>query len=660
MDSQENALEQDKSLAQGATEGEQNAVQAQDENVENTEAATEKPAAESSETVQEASTNQEQSADSLPQEDKPQKAEALATDQNGDSSAEQPAHKVYASKQEVLERIKEIARNEDKPDKDEVEHLKSSFYRFHIAEREKRQKDYLEAGGDPEKYQVLPDDDEETFKAEMQIIKEKRAKAFQEQEAEKQANLQRKLDIIEKIKAMATSPEEANKNYNEFKELQKEFKEIKSVPPEKANEVWRNYQLYVEQFYDLLNLNREAREYDFKKNLEAKTKLCEEAEALDKEPDVVSAFHQLQELHAQYREIGPVAKDLREQIWARFKAASTVINKKHQQHFEELRAKEEENLAKKTELCEKVEALAKEENKGIGDWEKHSKAIIALQQEWKTIGFAPQKMNVKIFERFRAACDDFFSRKSEFFKQLKQQFAANAEKKRELIKKAQEMTDSTDWKATGDKFVALQKEWKTIGAVPKKLGDQLWNEFLTACNHFFDARNAAHAGTRTEEKANLQKKRDIIAQLKELAEKGVEDAQNKVQELVDAYNAVGHVPFKEKDKIFKEYHDVLDKIYSDLHVSVVRRRLDNFKQNLRNVAKRGEDAVDNERGRLARRYEQLKQEIATYENNLGFLNISSKKGNSLVDEMNRKVQRLKDDAELVRQKIKAIDSQDNN
>lgn len=661
MDSQENALEQDKNLTQGATEGEQNAVQAQDENVENTKAATEAPAAESSETEQkEASTNQEQSAESQNQEDQQQTAEASEANQNGDSSAEQPAHKVYASKQEVLERIKEIARNEDKPDKEEVEHLKSSFYRFHIAEREKRQKDYLEAGGDPEKYQILPDDDEETFKAEMQIIKEKRAKAFQEQEAEKQANLQRKLDIIEKIKAMATSPEEANKNYNEFKELQKEFKDIKSVPPEKANEVWRNYQLYVEQFYDLLNLNREAREYDFKKNLEAKTKLCEEAEALDKVPDVVSAFHQLQELHAQYREIGPVAKDLREQIWARFKAASTVINKKHQQHFEELRAKEEENLAKKTELCEKVEALAKEENKGIGDWEKHSKAIIALQQEWKTIGFAPQKMNVKIFERFRAACDDFFSRKSEFFKQLKQQFAANAEKKRELIKKAQELTDSTDWKTTGDKFVALQKEWKTIGAVPKKLGDQLWNEFLTACNHFFDARNAAHAGTRTEEKANLQKKRDIIAQLKELAGRGVENAQDKVQELVDAYNAVGHVPFKEKDKIFKEYHDVLDKIYSDLHVSVARRRLDNFKQNLRNVAKRGEDAMDNERGRLTRRYEQLKQEIATYENNLGFLNISSKKGNSLVDEMNRKVQRLKDDAELVRQKIKAIDSQDNN
>lgn len=646
MDSQENALEPEKTLAQGATEDEQKTVQNQEATPAHDETAPETDTHASSETVQpETAGEQPQPSDN----------------QDGtqaDAAEDEPAHKVYASKKEVLERIKEIAHNEDKPDKEEVEHLKSSFYRFHIAEREKRQKDYLEAGGDPEKYQILPDDDEETFKAEMQIIKEKRAKAFQEQEAEKQANLQRKLDIIEKIKAMATSPEEANKNYNEFKELQKEFKDIKAVPPEKANEVWRNYQLYVEQFYDLLNLNREAREYDFKKNLEVKTKLCEEAEALDKVPDVVSAFHQLQELHAQYREIGPVAKDLREQIWARFKAASTVINKKHQKHFEELRAEEEENLTKKTELCEKVEELAKEENKGIGDWEKHSKAIIALQKEWKTIGFAPQKMNVKIYERFRTACDDFFSRKSEFFKQLKKQFADNAEKKRELIKKAQELTDSTDWKTTGDQFVALQKEWKTIGAVPKKLGDQLWNEFLTACNHFFDARNAAHAGTRNEEKGNLQKKRDIIAQLKALAEQGVDNAQDKVQELVDAYNAIGHVPFKEKDKIFKEYHDVLDKIYSDLHVSVARRRLDNFKQNLRNVAKRGEDAVDNERGRLARRYEQLKQEIATYENNLGFLNISSKKGNSLVDEMNRKVQRLKDDAELVRQKIKAIDSQD--
>ena len=601
-------------------------------------------------------------------EDEQKAAEPTAEVQNAQTEptaptepvAEEPAaepRKVYGSKQEVLDRVKEIAASVDNPDKEEVEHLKSLFYRLHVAERDQQQKEYLEAGGDPEHYQVTPDEAEETFKAEMQIIKEKRAKAFQEQEAEKEANLKRKLEIIDQIKGMATSPEEANKSYNEFKALQQEFKELKAVPAEKANEVWRTYQLYVEQYYDLLNLNREAREYDFKKNLEFKTHLCEEAEKLDQEPDVISAFHRLQELHARYREAGPVAKELREQIWARFKAASTVINKKHQQHFEALRAREEENLNKKTALCEQVEAIAQEDNKGAADWERHTKAIIAIQQEWKTIGFAPHKMNVKIFERFRAACDGFFSRKAEFFKDMKSRFAENAAKKRDLVERAKALSDSTDWKQTGDKLVALQKEWKTVGTVPKKLGDQLWNEFLAACNHFFEARNSAHAGTRSEEHANLDKKRGIVAQLKQLAEDAVEDAQEKVQQLVDEYNKVGHVPFKEKDKIYKEYHDVLDKIYNDLHVSVARRRLDNFKNNLKNVARRGEEAVDSERARLMRRYEQLKQEIVTYENNLGFFNVSSKKGNSLVDEMNRKVQRLKDDAELVRQKIKAIDSQ---
>ena len=574
-----------------------------------------------------------------------------------EEEVEEPAKKLYASKKEVLDRIKEIANTVENPSKEEVEHLKSTFYRFHIAEREQQQKEYIEAGGDPEKYQVRPDDDETLFKAEMQIIKEKRAKAFQQQEEEKESNLKRKLEIIEKIKAMATSPEEANKSFNDFKALQQEWKELKAVPADKANEVWRTYHLYVEQFYDLLNLNREAREYDFKKNLEIKTKLCEEAERLGEEADVISAFHQLQELHARYREIGPVAKELREEIWSRFKAASTIINKKHQQHFEELRAKEEDNLTKKTELCEKVEAIAKEENKNAGDWEKHTKEIIAIQQEWKTLGFAPQKMNVKIFERFRATCDEFFGKKAEFFKEMKARYSENAEKKKALVEKAKELSESTDWKSTGDKLIALQKEWKTIGAVPKKLGDQLWADFLAACNKFFETRNAANSGTRNEERANLETKRDVIAKLKDLVENTVEDAQEKVQQLVEEYNKAGHVPFKEKDKIYKEYHDVLDKIYNNLHISVANRRLDNFKQNLKNVAKRGEDAIDNERGRLMRRYEQLKQEITTYENNLGFLNIASKKGNSLVDEMNRKVQKLKDDAELVRQKIKAIDTQ---
>ena len=338
--------------------------------------------------------------------------------------------------------------------------------------------------------------------------------------------------------------------------------------------------MYVEKFYDLLKLNNEFREYDFKKNLELKTKLCESAERLAEEPDVISAFHQLQELHQQYREIGPVAKDLRESIWARFKAASTVINKRHQQHFESLRAKEEDNLARKTELCEKAEAIAKEENKGASDWEKHTKEIIALQAEWKT-----------------------------------------------------------------------------IGSVPKKIGDQLWNDFLEACNKFFAARNAANAGVHNEERANLEKKRSIIEQLRNFTAEGVENVQEKIQQLVDEYNAVGHVPYKEKDNIYNEYHAVLDKLYKELNISSSRRKLDSFRSNLKNVAKRGEDALDNERGRLMRRYDQLRQEIQTYENNLGFLTASSKKGNSLVDEMNRKVQKLKDDMELVKQKIKAIDAE---
>ncbi len=568
--------------------------------------------------------------------------------------------KLYTTKEEVLERVKEIAHSEEVPAKDEVDQLKTTFYKLLFTERDAQQKAYLEAGGDPETYQVLPDETEEQFKAEWGIIKEKRAKAFLKQEEEKQENLKKKLEIIEQLKAMATSPDEANKSYNEFKALQQAWKEIKAVPAEKANELWRNYQLYVEQYYDLLNLNREAREYDFKKNLELKTKLCEAAEKLAEEADVISAFHQLQELHQQYREIGPVAKELREQVWARFKATSTVINKKHQQHFEGLRAKEEENLARKTALCEKVEAIAQEENKGASDWEKHTKQIIEIQNEWKTIGFAPQKMNVKIFERFRATCDDFFGRKAEFFKALKSRFAENTKRKRELVEKAKALAESTEWKSTSDKLINLQKEWKTIGMVPKKVGDQLWNEFITACNHFFEARNAANAGTRSSEHQNLSQKRDIIAQLRALLDNAADNVQETVQQLMNQYNQIGHVPFKEKDKLYKEYHDVLDAIYKQLNISVSRQRLDNFKHSIKNMAKQGEELLDNERSRLMRRYEQLKSEITTYENNLGFLNVSSKKGNSLIDEMNKKVDKLKDDLELVRQKIKAIDAENNN
>ncbi len=616
MDSQEKALEQEQNV-------EQNVV----------ETATPAPEAEVTETPE---------------------AEVAAPEE---APVAEPERKQYQNKKEVLARAREIAQGEEAPQKEEVDYLKTAFYKLHIAEREARLKEYIDGGGDPEAYQILPDEDEEAFKAEMGIIKERRQKLFKEQEQEKQENLQRKLEIIEKIKAMVTSPEEANKSYKEFKALQEEWKEIKNVPAEKANELWRNYQLYVEQFYDLLKLNSEAREYDFKKNLELKTKLCEAAEKLAEETEIISAFHQLQKLHQEFREIGPVAKELREEIWTRFKAASTVINKRHQQHFEELRAKEEDNLARKTALCEKVEAIAAEENKGSADWERHTKEIIAIQAEWKTIGFAPQKMNVKIFERFRAACDDFFGRKAEYFKGLKENFKENADKKRALIEKAKALQDSTDWKSTSDKLINLQKEWKTIGMVPKKLGDQLWEEFLGACNKFFEARNAAGASGRGEEYQNLEKKRGIIEQLKAIATETGDGLQEKVQQLVEQYQTIGHVPFKEKDKIYAEYHAIVDKLYKELNISVAKRRLSKFKDNLRQVAERGGDALDNERARLMRQYEQLKSEVQTYENNLGFLNASSKKGNSLIDEMNRKVQKLKDEVQLVRDKIKAIDAE---
>lgn len=658
MNSQEKALEEGtldkgKAVEQPAEVQEQKeetplAENAKEEEVPTPETTEETPATENEAEPKE---KEEETQEEAPVPDAPKKpAEEEKTE-------EEPTQKIYSNKQEVLDRVKELAHGNEHPSKAEVDLLKTIFYKLHLAQREEEQKAYMEAGGDPEKYQVQPDEQEEEFKAEMTLIKEKRAKLHQQQEQEKKENLKRKEEIIEKIKSMTTSPDAANKAYQEFKALQQEWKEIKLVPAEKLNELWRNYQLYVEQFYDLLNLNREAREYDFKKNYEIKTKLCEEAEKLGEEPDVISAFHQLQELHQQYRETGPVARELREEIWTRFKAASTIINKKHQQHFEQLRAKEEENLEKKTALCEKVEAIAQEENKNAADWEKHTKEIIAIQTEWKTIGFAPQKMNVKIFERFRASCDEFFGRKAEFFKDLKARFSENAEKKKALVEKAKELSESTDWKSTSEQLVNLQKEWKTIGMVQKRLGDQLWNEFIGACNKFFEARNEANAGSRNEEHQNLGKKKEIIAQLKALLTEAKEDAQEKVRELMEQYNQTGHVPFKEKDKIYKQYRDVLDNLHKEFNFSVASQRLDRFRSNLKGMARRGEEIIDNERGRLMRQYEQMKSEIITYENNLGFLNASSKKGNSLVDEMNKKVGKLKEELEMIKQKIKAIDKQ---
>ena len=637
MDSQE------KNLETGAAEE----LNKTEETAVNTPAAQEKKTETASETV-------EASAEANTAETPETLAEAGAETEEKPSLEHQ---KVYVSKKEILERVKEIAHSDEAPDKSEVDYLKTSFYKMHTAEREAQMKAFLEGGGNPEEYTFTPDEVEEAFKAEMGVVREKRAKLFKEQEEEKEANLKKKLDIIEKIKAMVTSPEEANKSFQEFKTLQQQWKEIKNVPQAQASELWRSYQLYTEQFYDLLKLNSEAREYDFKKNLEYKTQLCEAAEKLAEEEDVISAFHQLQKLHQEYRETGPVGKEQREEIWARFKAASTVINKRHQQHFEAIKAKEEENLVRKTELCEKVETIVGEENKGSGDWEKHTKQIVEVQGEWKKIGFAPQKMNVKIFERFRAACDKFFASKAEFYKEQKETFKANAEKKRALVEKANALKDSTDWKSTSEQLMALQKEWKTVGFVPKKLGDQLWADFRAACDAFFDARNAATSGQRSEEKANLEKKREIIDRLKTVAAEGGENVQETVRKLVEEYNSVGHVPFKDKDKVYEAYRAVLDQLYSELNITIARRKLSDFKNHIKNAAGHGDGSLDSERGKLQRQYELLKNDVQTYENNLGFLSASSKKGNSLVEELNRKVQRLKDEMNLVREKIKAVDQQ---
>ena len=592
-------------------------------------------------------------------------ADAQQPAENTEAAAEQPAEakvvRTYNTKEEVVERVRELAHGNDIPSKDEIEQLKAIFYKMRSAEKEAEKKAFVDAGNNPDDFKPAANDSEEAFKAEMSLVREKRAQLFQEQEKQKEENLKTKLDIIEKIKGMATSPDMANKSYQEFKKLQQQWRELRLVPAEKASELWRNYQYCVEQYYDQLNLNREAREYDFKKNLEIKTRLCEAAEKLADEEDVVSAFHQLQKLHQEYKETGPVAKDIREEIWARFKAASTVVNKRHQQHFENLRAMEEENLAKKTQLCERTEAIVAEENKGTADWDRHTKEIIAIQAEWKTIGFAPKNMNVKIFERFRAACDVFFTRKSEYFKALRSKFAENIDKKKALVAQAQALQDSTEWKSTADKLIALQKEWKTIGMVPHKIGDQLWNDFLAACNKFFTARNAATAGTRTAERDNLKRKREIIAQLEALITDDSNDIQAKAQELCDDYSSIGHVPYREKEKVYADYRAVLDRLYDERGVSIIRRRVDNnFKSNLKSIAEKGADALDSERARLMRRYESIRQEVQTYENNIGFVNASSEKGSTLLDDMKRKVQKLKDDMNLIREKIKAVDEQNKN
>lgn len=584
---------------------------------------------------------------------------AQAAENNEEKAAEESATQETAtepaSKAEVIERLKEIVyQGADKVDRAELDHLKMLYYRFHNAEVVAARDKFIEEGGNAEEFVPAPDADEENFKAQFALIRELRNKAAEELEKEKQANLKRKQEIIERIKELAATPDDADKGYEEAKKLHSEWKEIGPVPAENATKLWKNYQHYVEQFYDQLRLNHEMRAYDFKKNLEIKTHLCEAAEKLAEVEDPISAFHQLQKLHQEFREAGPVAKELREEIWKRFKDASTVVNKRHQEHFENLKAREEENLQKKTELCQKVETLDFEKLKTYPQWEEMTKQVLAYQAEWKTIGFTPRKLNNEIFERFRLACDRFFQAKTAYFKQHREQLSANLAAKNALIEKAEALKDSTDWGPATQKFVELQKEWKAIGPVAHKVSDTVWKRFNDACNYFFKKKNEANAGQRKEEEANLQLKKEVIAELEKLVSEPVDNLLQSVRELQNRWNEIGHVPYNKKEKMYRLYRELCDKIYDSLHESAGRRRMDNFR---RNVADKGGSELQRERTRLMNVLEARKQEIKTYETNLTFFRSNSKKGNSLVADIEKKIERLKEDLKEIAQKIKTVEEQ---
>ena len=561
-----------------------------------------------------------------------------------------------STKEEVLLRLKEVAQDAENSNKQELDGLKQTFYKIHNAEIEAAKKTFVENGGAEEEFIAQPSGVEEEFKSLMADIKEKRSALAAEIEKQKEENLQVKLSIIEELKELVESPDDANKSYNEFKKLQQQWNEVKLVPQAKVNELWKNYQLHVEKFYDILKLNNEFREYDFRKNLEIKTHLCEAAEKLANEQDVVSAFHQLQKLHQEFRDTGPVAKELRDEIWNRFKAASTAVNRRHQQHFEALKETEQHNLDQKTVICEIVEAIEFDQLKTFAAWETKTQEVIALQNKWKTIGFAPQKMNVKIFERFRKACDEFFKKKGEFFKLLKEGMNANLEKKKALCEKAESLKDSTEWKETAEILTKLQKEWKTIGPVSKKYSDAVWKRFITACDYFFEQKGKATSSQRSVEQENLEKKKAIIARLTAIDETtDADEASKEVRELMKEWNGIGHVPFKEKDRLYKQYHGLIDQLFDRFNISASNKKLSNFKSSIGNIQSGGSQSLYREREKLVRTYENMKNELQTYENNLGFLTTSSKKGNSLLTEINRKVEKLKSDLELVLQKIKVID-----
>ena len=596
-----------------------------------------------------------------------------------DNAEENAAGKL--TKEEILNRLQALVDAPIETVRGEVESLKQAYYKIRRNEVDELRKAFVEQGGD-EKDFTAPEDTQENFLKELLgSYKEKKAAYLAEEEKQKAENYEIKLQLIEQLKMLCESQDDFNKLYNEFKDIQQKWKEIKLVPEEHANELWKEYQTYSEAFYDLIKINNQFRDYDFKKNLELKTALCEAVEKLQDEKDIISAFHQLQKLHQQWREIGPVAKELREELWDRFKAASTVINKRHQQHFENLKAKEQENLVAKTVICEEIEGIDYAALQTFKDWDEKNNEVLALQQKWRTIGFTPKKHNTKIFERFRAACDVFFTKKTEFYKSIKAEMEKNLEKKRALCEKAEALKDSTDWKGTTEKMIALQKEWKTIGQVTRRHSDSIWKRFITACDYFFDNKNKNVSSQKSEEQTNLEAKKALIEKVKTMDESldteeqtnleakkaliekvktmdeslDTEEAITTLKEWIAEWNEIGHVPFKEKDKVYKAFHEAVDAQFDRLKVDQRDRRMKSYRNNVSEMAGKGKGKLYSERDRLMRTYERMKNDLQTYENNIGFLTISSKGGSGLVKEMERKIEKLKAEMELTVKKIEAID-----
>ncbi len=562
------------------------------------------------------------------------------------------------TKEEILTKLTDLVENSVETSRTEIEALKQAYYKIRRNDLDELKKKFIADGGEEKDFTAPVDEIENKIKDLLSTYKEKKAAILAEEERIKAANYALKLQLIEQLKALCESQDDFNKLYNTFKEIQQRWKEIKEVPQEHVNDLWREYQIYTEKFYDIIKINNQFRDYDFKKNLELKTALCETVEKLGTESDVISAFHQLQKLHQQWREIGPVAKELREDLWSRFKAASTIINKRHQEHFEQLKAKEQENLEAKTAICEQIEKIDFSSLKSFKDWEDKNKDIIKLQEKWKTIGFAPKKYNVKIFERFRTACDIYFEKKSEFYKAIKTEMEKNLEAKRSLCEKAETLKDSTNWKETTDKLIALQKEWKTIGPVARKHSDSVWRRFIAACDYFFEQKSKNIVSQKGIEHANLTAKKDLIDKIKNLdANLDHNEAVTTLKSFMNEWNKIGFVPFKEKDKIYKEYHEAIDQQFDRLKVDQNERKMQSFRNNLNELGngEKGKGRLFSERDKLMRTYDRMKNELQTYENNIGFLSIASKGGDGLLKEMERKIEKLKEDMELTIKKINAID-----